>query len=94
MRLDKYLKVTRLIRRRTVAKEVTDNGRVAINDRIAKAGTVVNVGDEIEISFGQRKIRVRVEQLRESPRKEEADSMYTVLSEERTQGTDMMTERD
>lgn len=94
MRLDKYLKVTRLIRRRTVAKEVTDNGRVAINDRIAKAGTVVNVGDEIEISFGQRKIRVRVEQLRESPRKEEADSIYTVLSEERTQGTDMMTERD
>ena len=55
MRLDKYLKVSRIIKRRAVANEACDNGRVTINGRVAKAGTVVNVNDEVTIAFGDRK---------------------------------------
>lgn len=82
MRLDKFLKVSRLIKRRTVAKDVSDQGRVWINGRDAKASSAVKAGDEIAIQFGQKKVTVRVELLTESTRKEDAAKMYTLLKEE------------
>lgn len=82
MRLDKFLKASRLIKRRTVAKEVSDGGRVQINGNPAKAASSVQVGDEIAIRFGHKTVHVRVESLKESPRKEEAAEMYTLLREE------------
>ncbi|MCR8645859.1 RNA-binding S4 domain-containing protein [Paenibacillus sp. N1-5-1-14] len=82
MRLDKFLKVSRLIKRRTVAKDVSDQGRVWINGRDAKASSSVKVGDEIAIQFGQKKVTVRVELLSESTRKDDAANMFTLLKEE------------
>ena len=82
MRLDKYLKVSRLIKRRTVAKDVSDQGRVLLNGREAKPGTVVKVGDVLEVQFGQRSLTVRIERIVDSARKEDAEGMYTVLKEE------------
>lgn len=82
MRLDKFLKVSRLIKRRTVAKDVSDQGRVWINGKDAKPSSAVKVGDELKIQFGQKIVTVRVEQLAESTRKEDAANMYTLLSEE------------
>lgn len=82
MRLDKFLKVSRLIKRRTVAKDVSDQGRVWINGKEAKASSTVKIGDELVIRFGQKSVTVRVEKLAETTRKEEAGGMYTVLSEQ------------
>ena len=82
MRLDKFLKLSRLIKRRTVAKDVSDQGRVYINGREAKASANVKLGDEITVRYGNRSVTVRVELITESPRKEEASSMYTILREE------------
>ena len=82
MRLDKYLKVSRLIKRRTVANEACDNGRVTINDKVAKASTEVKVGDVIEIAFGNRNVRVQVTQILESTKKEDAGEMFTYLLNE------------
>ncbi|WP_276357731.1 RNA-binding S4 domain-containing protein [Cohnella caldifontis] len=82
MRLDKFLKVSRLIKRRTVAKDVSDQGRVLLNGREAKPAADVKPGDELEIQFGQRIVTVRVERLSESAKKEDAEGMYTVLKEE------------
>lgn len=79
MRLDKYLKVSRLIKRRTVANEACDAGRVSINDKVAKAGTDVKVGDVIEIRFGTNTARVKVTSLAEHVKKEEAGDMYIPL---------------
>lgn len=79
MRIDKFLKNSRIIKRRTVAKEACDGGRITINGKVAKAGTEVNVGDEVIITFGTRRVAVRVLDVIESPRKEEADQMYEVL---------------
>ena len=79
MRLDKYLKVSRLIKRRTVANSACDAGRVTINDRPAKASTDVKVGDVISVSFGNRELRVKVTDVRETVKKEEADAMYEEL---------------
>lgn len=81
MRLDKYLKVSRLIKRRTLAKEVCEQGRISINGKPAKASQVVQKGDELMIRFGQKLVTVRVNELKESSRKEEASEMYTILSE-------------
>ncbi|EGL19730.1 MULTISPECIES: RNA-binding S4 domain-containing protein [Paenibacillus] len=86
MRLDKFLKVSRLIKRRTVAKDVSDQGRVWINGRDAKPSSTLKVGDELTIQFGQKKVTVRVEQLTESTRKEDAAHMYTLLREEANNG--------
>lgn len=83
MRLDKYLKVSRLVKRRTLAKELCDQGRVEINGKIAKAGSVVKRGDQLVIRFGQKLLRVRVEHVQENVRKEEADKLYTLLEEVR-----------
>ena len=71
MRLDKYLKVSRIIKRRTVAKEIADQDRVKINARPAKSSTKVAIGDEIEILFGNKKMKIRVEDLRDTTKKKE-----------------------
>lgn len=82
MRLDKFLKVSRLIKRRTVAKDVSEQGRVLINGRESKPSSAVKVGDEITVQFGQKLVTVRVERLAETTRKEEAATMYTLVKEE------------
>ncbi|MCI5937163.1 MAG: RNA-binding S4 domain-containing protein [Eubacterium sp.] len=79
MRLDKYLKVSRLIKRRTVANEACDAGRILINDKVAKASTKVKVGDIIEIQFGNRNTRVEVLSIEETYKKEEAKELYQYL---------------
>lgn len=83
MRLDKFLKVSRLIKRRTLAKEVAEQGRITINGKTAKASTSVKVGDELAIRFGQKVVTAKVEELRENVRKEEAAKMFTILKEEK-----------
>ncbi|HBY89492.1 MAG: RNA-binding S4 domain-containing protein [Ruoffia tabacinasalis] len=83
MRLDKFLKVSRLIKRRTVAKEVADQGRITINGNIAKSSSAVAVGDELTIRFGNRLMTVEVNELQESTKKEDAQNMYKIISEER-----------
>lgn len=82
MRLDKFLKVSRLIKRRTVAKDVTEQGRVWINDKEAKPANAVKVGDEVRIRYGQKSITVRIELLTDSTRKDDASQMYTLIKEE------------
>lgn len=83
MRLDKFLKVSRLIKRRTLAKEVADQGRITINGVTAKASSNVKEGDELSIRLGQRILTVKVEKLQETTKKEEAAGMYQLLKEER-----------
>lgn len=80
MRLDKYLKVSRLIKRRTIAKEICDGGKVTINNRPAKASSEVKVGDRLEIGFGQRQLIAEVLEIRETVRADEAKNMYKLLS--------------
>ena len=76
MRLDKFLKVSRLIKRRPVAKEVADKGRIKINGKLAKSSSDVKFNDTIEIRFGNKIVEVRVTELKEFTRKEDADKMY------------------
>ena len=76
MRLDKYLKVSRLIKRRTVANEACDSGRVSINGKIAKASVDVKVGDVIEIHFGDKTVKVMVTDIIEITKKDDAKDMY------------------
>lgn len=83
MRLDKFLKVSRLIKRRTLAKEVADQGRITINGKVAKASSAVKAGDELAIRFGQKVVTARVEELRDTVKKEDAVKMFTILKEER-----------
>ncbi|AVK82161.1 hypothetical protein C3943_00565 [Lysinibacillus sp. B2A1] len=83
MRLDKFLKVSRLIKRRTLAKEVADQGRITINGKIAKASSTVKAGDELAIRFGQKVVTARVDELRDTVKKEDATKMFTILKEER-----------
>jgi ribosomal 50S subunit-recycling heat shock protein len=83
MRVDKFLKVSRIIKRRTVAKEACDAGRVSVNERAAKAGTEVVAGDKITVRFGTSELTVRVVSISESVRKEDAADMYEILSRER-----------
>lgn len=79
MRLDKFLKNSRLIKRRTIAKEACDAGRVMINGRTAKAGTEVEEGDTIEIGFGNRRIKVEVVQVAEHATKDQSREMYRAI---------------
>ena len=79
MRIDKFLKNSRLIKRRTVAKDACDQGRVFINDKVAKAGSEVNIGDTIHIEFGNSSVTVRVTDIIDSARKETAADMYEIL---------------
>ena len=76
MRLDKYLKVSRLIKRRTVANEACDNGRISVNGRVVKASYDVKPGDRIEISMGARTVSVEVLQVSETVRKDDAAELY------------------
>ena len=76
MRLDKFLKVSRLIKRRTVANEACDNGRISVNGRVVKASYDVKVGDRIEISMGARTVAVEVLLVSENVRKDDAAAMY------------------
>ena len=76
MRLDKYLKVSRLLKRRTVANEACDNGRVSVNGRVVKASYEVKVGDRIEIAMGARTVAVEVVQVADTVRKDDAGAMY------------------
>ncbi|MCR5482283.1 MAG: RNA-binding S4 domain-containing protein [Clostridia bacterium] len=79
MRIDKFLKNSRLIKRRTVAKEACEQERITINDKIAKPGTEVKVGDVIHITFGNSAITARVLKLSESCKKEDAVTMYEIV---------------
>ena len=79
MRLDKYLKVSRLIKRRTVANEACDAGRVLLNDKVARASADVKIGDVIGIQFGTRNVKVEVLSIQDSEKKEAAAEMYKYL---------------
>jgi ribosomal 50S subunit-recycling heat shock protein len=79
MRLDKYLKVSRLVRRRTVANEACDAGRVLLNGKTARASAPVKPGDVIEIAFGNRSVKAEVLSIQETVRKEEAQEMFRYL---------------
>lgn len=81
MRLDKFLKVSRIIKRRTIAKEIADQDRVLVNERPAKSSTKVGIGDILEIEFGNKTLVVRVEDLRDTTKKAESEGMYTVMEE-------------
>ena len=79
MRLDKYLKVSRLIKRRTVANDACDAGRVMVNDKVVKAYYDVKLGDVIEISFGNKSVKVKVTMIADSTKKEDAKEMFEYL---------------
>ena len=85
MRLDKFLKVSRIIKRRTVAKEVADQGRIEINGQVAKSSSIVSVDDQLAIRFGNRLLVVKVLALTDSTKKEDAANMYQIISQERLQ---------
>ncbi len=80
MRLDNYLKVSRLIKRRTVANEACDAGRVSVNGKPAKASVDVKVGDIIEIAFGQKAVKVRVLDIQDTTKKDEAKDLFEYVS--------------
>ncbi len=79
MRLDKYLKVSRLIKRRTIANEACDAGRVSVNGKTAKASTDVKAGDIVEIAFGEKTLRVEITAIMDTTKKENAAEMYRYL---------------
>jgi len=79
MRLDKYLKVSRLIKRRTVANEACDAGRVMINGKVAKASNEVKLGDVIEIQFGNKEVKVKVTEILDTTKKEQAKDMFEYI---------------
>ncbi len=81
MRIDKYLKNARVIKRRTVAKEACEQGRVLVNGKQAKPGTEVEVGDEIEIIFGTKPMKIKVEQLLEHVVKDAYKEMYSIIND-------------
>lgn len=81
MRLDKFLKVSRIIKRRTLAKEICDRQRVMVNDRVAKAGTEIKLGDLIQVSLGQRRLKVRVLELRETVAAAKAAELYELIED-------------
>lgn len=82
MRLDKFLKVSRVIKRRTVAKEIADQGRILINDKVAKSSSTVSIGDVLTIKFGNKTSKIKVLELKETTKKNEAAGMYELVSEE------------
>lgn len=79
MRLDKYLKVSRLIKRRTVANEACDAGKIEVNGKPARASYDVKIGDVIEITLGSRSVKVRVLEVKETVRKDDANTMYEAV---------------
>ena len=87
MRLDKYLKVSRIFKRRTVAKDISDHERVLVNEKVAKPSTAVKEGDVITIVYGTKKLSVRVLKTADSAKKSDADQMYEVVAEEKIAST-------
>ncbi|EJS81566.1 TPA: RNA-binding S4 domain-containing protein [Streptococcus agalactiae] len=85
MRLDKYLKVSRIIKRRPVAKEVADKGRVKVNGVLAKSSTDLKLNDQVEIRFGNKLLTVKVLEMKDSTKKEDAIKMYEIINETRTE---------
>lgn len=83
MRLDKYLKVSRIIKRRPLAKEVADKGRIKVNGILAKSSTDLKVNDQVEIQFGNKLLTVKVLEMKDSTKKEDALKMYEIISEKR-----------
>ena len=81
MRLDKYLKVSRLIKRRTVANDACDTSRITVNDKVAKASYNVKIGDLITIAFGSKSVTVRVLEIKDTTKKADSAGMYEVVSE-------------
>lgn len=79
MRLDKFLKVSRLIKRRTIANEACDAGRILVNDKVAKASLNIKEGDIIEIQFGTKAVKVKVLDVQDTTKKEEAKELYQYL---------------
>ncbi|MGV0030912.1 RNA-binding S4 domain-containing protein [Latilactobacillus curvatus] len=88
MRLDKFLKVSRIIKRRSVAKEIVDKGRIMINDRPAKSSSNVIVGDKLEIGFGNKTMVVRITQIIETTKKSDAAEMYEILETRQAENFD------
>lgn len=88
MRLDKFLKVSRIIKRRPVAKEVADKGRIQINGILAKSSSNVKIGDQVRIQFGNKILEIEVLELRDSTKKEDAEKMYQIVSEKRVENSD------
>lgn len=82
MRLDKYLKVSRIIKRRTVAKEVCESGRISINEKVAKPSTKIKEGDIIEITFANRILKAQIVNISDHVRKEDAKDMYIIIEGE------------
>ncbi|MCK1222289.1 RNA-binding S4 domain-containing protein [Streptococcus uberis] len=85
MRLDKFLKVSRIIKRRPVAKEVSDKGRIKVNGVLAKSSTDLKINDEIEIRFGNKLLTVKVLEMKDSTKKEDAVKMYEIIKELRVE---------
>ena len=85
MRLDKFMKISRIIKRRYVAKEVADKGRIQVNGKLAKSSSDVKVGDVLKIQFGNKTMEIKVNELHESTKKEDAQKMYEIISETRTE---------
>lgn len=83
MRLDKFLKVSRLIKRRPLAKQVADQGRIKINDLKAKASSNLSIGDLVEIKFGQTLLTIEVTELKDHVRKDEATNLYKIIKDEK-----------
>lgn len=82
MRLDKYLKVSRIIKRRTVAKEIADQGRVSINGKVAKCSTDVKVDDRITLNFGNKVLTIKVLDIKDTTKKAESSELYQIVKEE------------
>ncbi len=80
MRIDKYLKVTRIIKRRTVANEAADGGRISVNGKAVKASYNVKIGDIIEVGFGSKTLKIRVADIKETVQKDNAADLYEVIS--------------
>ena len=83
MRLDKYLKVSRIIKRRTISKEISESSRVKVNGKTAKPSTKLKIGDEIEIEFGRSILTVKVKELREHVLKDDSSMLYEIIDERR-----------
>lgn len=79
MRLDKYLKVSRMIKRRTIAREACDSGRILVNNKVAKASTNISINDIIEIHFGHKAVKVQVLKIKDTSKKDEAEEMFKYL---------------
>lgn len=82
MRLDKYLKISRIIKRRSVAKDISDQGRILVNGKVAKSSTNVSIGDELVINFGNKTLTVKVLDIKDTTKKNEAQDLFEVIAEE------------